>query len=84
MIDWTEASVTDLARGFVPQYLTFGKEDLEKLIMYYGETEGYVWANMVAHVIELAETYPLDIAEFALKSGLDEYEEMAKSTLGVQ
>lgn len=83
-IDWTEASVTDVANDFVPHYRTFGDEALEGLIYHYEKAGGYVWPKMKEHVIELNATYPIVIAEFALKSGLDEYKNMAKQVLGVE
>jgi macrolide phosphotransferase len=54
------------------------------LIHYYKEAGGYVWPKMKEHVIELTAAYPIAIAEFALKSGLEEYKEMAKQVLGVK
>jgi macrolide phosphotransferase len=38
---------------------------------------------MAEHVIELNASFAIEIAEFALKSGLDEYKQMAKQSLGV-
>lgn len=83
-IDWTEASVTDIANDFVPHYRTFGDAALEGLIYHYEKAGGYVWPKMKEHVIELTAAYPIAIAEFALKSGLDEYKNMAKQVLGVE
>lgn len=82
-IDWTEASITDIANDFVPHYRTFGDDALERLIHHYEKAGGYVWPKMKEHVIELNAAYPIAIAEFALKSGLDEYKSMAKQVLGV-
>jgi macrolide phosphotransferase len=84
IIDWTEASVTDIANDFVPHYRTFGEEALERLILHYENAGGYVWPKMKEHVIELNGAYPIAIAEFALKSGIEEYKEMARNTLGVK
>lgn len=81
LIDWTEAAVTDISTDFVGHYRTFGEEALEKLIMYYGQAGGYVWPKMKEHVIELTASYPVAIAEFAVKSGLEEYLQMAKESL---
>jgi macrolide phosphotransferase len=81
-IDWTEASVTDTANDFVAHYRTFGEKELEKLISHYKLAGGYVWPNMAKHVAKLAAAYPVAIAEFALKSGLEEYMEMARQVLG--
>ncbi len=82
-IDWTEAAVTDIANDFVGHYRIFGEEALESLIAHYKEAGGYVWPNMAKHVMELAAAYPVAIAEFALKSGIGEYIQMAKQVLGV-
>lgn len=76
-IDWTEASVTDPARDFVAHYRTFGQDALNKLISAYAEAGGHTWSKMADHVIELNATVAVDVAEFALKSGLDEYRQMA-------
>jgi macrolide phosphotransferase len=81
-IDWTEASVTDPARDFVPHYRTFGRDALDQLISAYAEAGGHIWSKMAEHVIELNASFAIDVAEFALKSGLDEYKQMARQSLG--
>ncbi|MFQ4136926.1 macrolide 2'-phosphotransferase [Nodosilinea sp. PGN35] len=80
-IDWTEASFTDPARDFVAYYRTFGHDALKQLISAYAEAGGRTWPKMVEHVIELNATAAIDVAEFALKSGLDEYRQMAVQML---
>lgn len=80
-IDWTEASVTDPARDFVAHYRTFGEDALSKLISAYAEAGGHTWTKMAEHVIELNATAAIDVAEFALRSGLDEYRQMAMQLL---
>lgn len=80
-IDWTEASVTDPARDFMAHYRTFGQDGLNKLISAYAEAGGHTWSKMAEHVIELNATFAIDIAEFALKSGSDEYRQMARQSL---
>ncbi|WP_333783588.1 macrolide 2'-phosphotransferase [Nostoc sp. 'Peltigera malacea cyanobiont' DB3992] len=82
-IDWTEAAVTDPARDFVAHYRTFGEDALNKLISAYASSGGRIWSKMAEQVIELAASYPIAIAEFALKSDLDEYKQMARQSLGV-
>jgi macrolide phosphotransferase len=82
-IDWTEAAVADPARDFIAHYRTFGEDALDQLISAYAEAGGYVWPRMAEHVIELNASFPIDIAEFALKSGLDEYRQMAEQALCV-
>lgn len=81
-IDWTEAAVGDVSNDFVAHYATFGEENLQKLIHHYEAAGGYVWPGMIAHIIELASAYPVGIAEFAIKSGLEEFHLMARQTLG--
>lgn len=81
-IDWTEAAVGDIAIDFVAHYRTFGEDVLKELIDHYEKAGGYVWPRMAEHVMELTAAYPIAIAEFAIKSGLEEYMEMAKQVLG--
>ncbi|MFS0560740.1 macrolide 2'-phosphotransferase [Terribacillus sp. 179-K 1B1 HS] len=83
LIDWTEAKVTDVANDFVFQYRIFGKPELEKLIAYYKQAGGIYWPNMKEHIIELNAAYPVAIAEFAIISGLEEYEQMAREVLEI-
>ncbi|KHF41516.1 Mph(B) family macrolide 2'-phosphotransferase [Halalkalibacter okhensis] len=83
LIDWTEAKVTDISNDFVFNYKAFGEEGLEALIHAYKEAGGYDWPMMKEHIIELDAAYPVSIAEFALVSGIEEYEQMAKEALGV-
>ena len=83
LIDWTEAKVTDISNDFVFHYKAFGEDGLEALIMAYKEAGGYYWPKMKEHIIELVAAYPVSIAEFALVSGVEEYEQMAKEALGV-
>ncbi|ARE88703.1 hypothetical protein CLFO_31090 [Clostridium formicaceticum] len=83
LIDWTEAKVTDVSNDFVFYYKVFGEEGLESLIKAYKEAGGYYWPKMKEHIIELVAAYPVAIAEFAIISGLKEYEQMARQTLEV-
>jgi macrolide phosphotransferase len=83
LIDWTEAKLTDVSNDFVFHYKAFGEEGLESLIKAYKEAGGYYWTKMKEHIIELVAAYPVAIAEFALVSGVDEYEQMAKQALEV-
>ncbi|QUH25796.1 macrolide 2'-phosphotransferase [Serpentinicella alkaliphila] len=84
LIDWTEAKVADVSNDFVFQYKAFGEEGLESLIIAYKEAGGYHWPKMKDHIIELVAAYPVDIAEFAITSSLEEYEQLAKQTLEVE
>lgn len=80
-IDWTEADFGDPARDFVPYYLTFGAKQLDEILKYYKGYGGTVWPAMKEHIIELASTNPIDVAEFAIKSDIDEYHKMANKLL---
>ncbi|MBM7097986.1 macrolide 2'-phosphotransferase [Bacillus sp. H-16] len=82
-IDWTEAYAGDPAVDFVAHYRTFGQEALDKLIHHYQKAGGYVWPQMAEHVIELTAAYPVELAEFAIRSGSEEYLEMTRQVLGV-
>lgn len=84
LIDWTEAKVTDISIDFVFNYKAFGEEGLDALILAYKEAGGYAWPKMKEHIIELEAAYPVSIAEFALVSGIEEYEQMAKEVLEVK
>jgi macrolide phosphotransferase len=81
LIDWTEATVTDPTIDFLGHYHTFGEQALKTLIAAYAKSGGCVWAKMAEQVIERTAAYPVAIAEFALKSGLDEYKQMARQSL---
>lgn len=83
LIDWTEGRVSDIANDFTVFYKLLGEAGLDLLIPAYGQAGGYVWPKMKEHIIELTAAYPVAIAEFALKSQLDEYMEYAKYELGV-
>lgn len=83
LIDWTEAQVTDVSRDFLFNYKAFGEEGLDDLIDVYKNAGGYHWPKMKEHIIELDAASGVPIAEFAMISGLKEYEEMAKELLGV-
>lgn len=83
LIDWTEAKVADPANDFVGHYKVFGEESLEILIRAYKEAGGYYWPKMKEHIIELNAATPVEITEFALISGMDEYMEMARKELGL-
>lgn len=84
LIDWTEAKVTDISNDFVFHYKAFGEEGLESLIKAYIKAGGYYWPKMKEHIIELVASYPVGIAEFALVSGIPEYEQMARQSLEVK
>ena len=83
LIDWTEAKVTDISNDFVFNYMAFGEEGLEALIIAYKEAGGYYWPKMKEHIIELVAAYPVSIAEFAIISGVEEYVQMAKKALEI-
>lgn len=83
LIDWTEAKVADISKDFIGHLMVFGEEGLDRLIRSYRAAGGYYWPKMKEHIIELNTTSAIDIAEFAIISGLEEYEQMAKQALGL-
>lgn len=80
-IDWTEGKVADVSTDFIGHLRTHGERELSRLIQAYEQAGGIVWPKMNEHVMELAATYPIDIAEFAIKSESEEYMEMARAAL---
>ncbi|SHK40142.1 macrolide 2'-phosphotransferase [Desulforamulus aeronauticus] len=84
LIDWTEAHIDDPANDFVVHLNAFGEAALKRLIKEYQKAGGYVWPSMFEHIVELAAAYPVAIAEFAVISGIKEYEIYAKQALGVE
>ncbi|WP_142828213.1 macrolide 2'-phosphotransferase [Planococcus soli] len=80
-IDWTEARVADVSTDFLGHLVAYGEAELDRLILAYGQAGGKVWPNMKEHIMELATTTPIDIAEFAIKSDSEEYMEMARKML---
>ena len=73
----------DISNDFVFNYMAFGEEGLEALIIAYKEAGGYYWPKMKEHIIELVAAYPVSIAEFAIVSGVEEYVQMAKKALEI-
>lgn len=42
-----------------------------KLIKFDQEAGGYVWSRMYEHILELATTYPINLAESSLQQYAD-------------
>ena len=78
IIDWTEAKVADVSNDFTAFYMLFGENQLEELIEAYNKAGGYTWPKMKQHIMELLSTQGNTIAEFAMTSGLEEYDQIAK------
>jgi len=76
--------VDDPAHDFGAHLTLFGEDALKELIQSSQNAGGYVWPRMYEHIKELVATYPVAIAEFAIASGLKEYEDMASQMLGVE
>lgn len=83
LIDWTEAKVSDISKDFMGHYRVFGEKGLDDLIEAYKIAGGYHWPGMKGHMMELMNAFSVDVAEFAMESGMEEYEKMAKKELGV-
>lgn len=83
LLDWTEAEVADPASDFTIYCAAFGESGLETLLEQYEKAGGQLWPRMTEHIVELLAAYPVLIASFAMKSGLEEYLAMARHALGV-
>ncbi|MFC4102483.1 macrolide 2'-phosphotransferase [Paenibacillus xanthanilyticus] len=83
LLDWTEGEVADPATDFTIYHALFGDEGLDDLLKRYEQAGGRVWPRMQEHIVERMAAYPVLIALFAMKSGLEEYKVMARNALGV-
>lgn len=83
LLDWTEAEVADPATDFTVFYMLFGDSGLADFIKRYEKAGGRVWPHMHEHIAEMTSVYPVILATFALKSGLEEFKIMARQALGV-
>ncbi|MGK5511524.1 macrolide 2'-phosphotransferase MphJ [Brevibacillus formosus] len=83
LLDWTESEVADPAIDFTVVYLLFGDTGLADFIQRYEKAAGRVWPRMHEHIVEMTAAYPVTLATFALKSGLEEFKIMARQALGV-
>lgn len=83
IIDWTEAKFDDPSKDFISHYMVFGEESLLELIEAYASYGGYTWPKMKEHIDEMVASNAIAVAEFAQKSNLEEYHQMAREMLGV-
>lgn len=83
LLDWTEAEVADPAIDFTIVSMLFGDTGLADFIKRYEKAGGRVWPRMHEHIVEMTAAYPVILATFALKSGLEEFKIMARQALGV-
>ncbi|MFS0920253.1 macrolide 2'-phosphotransferase MphJ [Brevibacillus sp. 179-C 1.1 NHS] len=83
LLDWTEAEVADPATDFTVFYMLFGDTGLADFIKRYEKAGGRIWPRMHEHIAEMTSAYPVILATFALKSGLEEFKTMARQALGV-
>lgn len=83
VIDWTEAKFDDPSKDFISHYMVFGEESLLELIDTYADLGGYTWPKMKEHIDEIVASNAIAVAEFAQKSNLEEYHQMAREMLGV-
>jgi macrolide phosphotransferase len=81
LIDWTEAQIGDPAVDFVGHYLVFGRASLEALLSHYRRSGGTTWPAMADQVVEHSCTMGMGIAEFAERSGLEDFTAMARQVL---
>jgi macrolide phosphotransferase len=83
-IDWTEARVDDPALDFAAHYRVFGRSSLGALLRHYRQSGGHVWPAMADHIVEYNGAIAVDIAEFAERSGLDDFKAKARQMLGAE
>ncbi|WP_308860239.1 phosphotransferase [Paenibacillus radicibacter] len=83
LLDWTEGEVADPATDFVIFYFLFGEEKLAEMIKLYEQAGGKTCPRMQEHIIELSSAYPIAVALFAERSGLEDYYAMARAGFGV-
>lgn len=83
-IDWTEARVDDPASDFAAHYRVFGRNSLEALLRHYGQSGGHVWPAMADHIVAYDSAIAVEVAEFAERSGLDDFKVMARQVLGTE
>ncbi len=81
LIDWTEARVADPASDFAAHYRVFGRSSLETLLRHYRQGGGMVWPAMADHIVEYDSAFAVEVAEFAERSGLDDFTAMARQML---
>jgi macrolide phosphotransferase len=84
LIDWTEAQVDDPASDFAAHYRVFGRNSLKALLRHYGQSGGKVWPAMADHIVEYDSAFAVEVAEFAERSGLDDFKAMARQVLGTE
>ncbi|XLG08830.1 Hypothetical protein ACI5QM_00279 [Bacillus subtilis] len=81
LLDWTEAKVADPAKDFVLYQTIFGEKETARLLEYYDQAGGRIWAKMQEHISEMQAA--LEIAKFALQTQQEEHVNMALEALGV-
>lgn len=84
LLDWTEAKVADPAKDFIFFQMLFGEEETARLLEYYDQAGGRIWAKMQEHISEMQAAYPLEVAKFALQTQQEEHIKMALEALGVK
>ncbi|MCY7749427.1 macrolide 2'-phosphotransferase MphK [Bacillus inaquosorum] len=84
LLDWTEAKVADPAKDFIFYQMLFGEEETARLLEYYHQAGGRIWAKMQEHIAEMQAAYPLEVAKFALQTQQEEHINMALEALGVK
>ncbi|MGF4040929.1 macrolide 2'-phosphotransferase MphK [Bacillus subtilis] len=83
LLDWTEAKVADPAKDFVLYQTIFGEKETARLLEYYNQAGGRIWAKMQEHISEMQAAYPVEIAKLALQTQQEEHINMALEALGV-
>lgn len=84
LIDWTKARVADPASDFAAHYRVFGRSSLKALLRHYAQSGGRVWPAVADHIVEYNSAFAVEVAEFAERSGLDDFKAMARQMLSAE
>jgi macrolide phosphotransferase len=81
ILDWAHGRFTDPAVDLAMIYRNFGARMLDEILERHGKADGRAWPGMRAHVIDLASTCPIALAEFGALSGKNHVLEEARAIL---
>jgi len=81
ILDWAHARFTDPALDLAMIYQNFGAKILDPLLERYARSDGRAWKGMRSHIVDLASTCPIALAEFGALSGKNHILEEARAIL---
>lgn len=83
ILDWAHGRFTDPAVDLALIYQNFGARVLDEVLARHAARDGRSWPGMRAHVVELASTCPIALAEFGALSGKNHILEEARAILSL-